>query len=166
MLRKEMAYYTAFLLSQETRQHLLAALPAYYPEISADHITYEHGVHDFGTLFHPQKIEITGVIDDGIGMQALIVQVDGQQYRPNGMPYHITWSYAPEMQRPNTTETYRPIHANDLVEQALNHDHKGFTAITPPLTIDARPVLIMKQPDGTKDMMPLPRPSPPAPSFP
>jgi len=38
------------------------------------------------------QAEIVGGVDDGQGLQALAVRIDGTTSRPDGGIYHITWS--------------------------------------------------------------------------
>ena len=168
-----MTGYTAFLLSAALRRELRDKIPPAYPAVMADHITHRHGVEDFGDLFHPGKIEITGIADDGNGLQALIVKVDGKQYKPDGHPYHITWSLDPEKDTPpeySSSGKYRPVHANDLVNAILNDPGHGYcyTPINPPLEITATSALISPNGDGTNTIKPLPTatqtPPPPAPN--
>lgn len=166
--------YTAFLLSQETRQALIASFPPAYPQLKADHITYRYGSDNFDDLFHPEKIEIIGIADDGNGMQALIVKVDGAQYKPDGRPYHITWSLDPAQKAPDDyTEkgNYRPVLANDLVARILSGTPApgdSFTPIDPPLEIKAAPAYIEKDNQGktTRTLLPASNNSAPPPSTP
>ncbi len=156
--------YTAFLLSPETKQALIARFPPAYPQLKADHITYRYGGDDFEDLFHPEKIEITGIADDGNGIQALIVKVDGAHYKPDGRPYHLTWSLDSAQKAPDIyTEkgNYRPVHANDLVARILGGTPApgdSFTPIDPPLEIKAVPAHIEKDNQGhtTRTLLPAP----------
>jgi hypothetical protein len=42
----------------------------------------------------PRETEgfVVGVADDGVGVQALVVEIGGTLRRPDGSTYHITWS--------------------------------------------------------------------------
>jgi hypothetical protein len=44
----------------------------------------------------PVSAEAVGHIDDGQGIEALVVAVDGSTDRPDGSTYHITWSLGPD----------------------------------------------------------------------
>ena len=37
---------------------------------------------------------MVGVADDGEGVQALVVEIGGGTWRPDGSTYHVTWSLA------------------------------------------------------------------------
>jgi hypothetical protein len=39
--------------------------------------------------------EVVGHVDDGQGLEALVVRIAGSTDRPDGSTYHITWSLAP-----------------------------------------------------------------------
>ena len=160
-----MTKYSAFLICEDTRQMLLEKFPASYPRVRADHITFEFGAEEFGALFHPSKIEVTGMVDDGKGMQALIVTVDGQQYKPNGSPYHITLSYDTKQkvrEELGQKGKYRASIANDLVKHVLENDDSPFffAKLDPPLEIKTYPALVEKHPDGSKTIQAMPQPVP------
>ena len=48
----------------------------------------------------PEEVdaEVVGRIDDGQGVEALVVAVGGSTDRPDGSTYHITWSLGPGRQ--------------------------------------------------------------------
>jgi hypothetical protein len=39
--------------------------------------------------------EIVGRADDGAGVEAMVVSINGTTDRPDGSTYHITWSLSP-----------------------------------------------------------------------
>jgi len=143
-----MTAYTAFLLTNAARRSLLDRFPPLYSMVKADHITYRFGQQGFGDLFHPRAVEVIGMVDSGDGLQALIVTVNGQQYRPDGGPYHITWSLDPKK--------YEAVHSNQLVSRALELGF--FTRIAPPVKIDVSPALITKPEEGPRTVLEFPRP--------
>lgn len=75
------------------RAALLARFPPRYPRTVADHVT--HGRKDKAPAM-PQADEATviGHADDGVGVEALVVEVLGSTDRWDGSAYHITWSLA------------------------------------------------------------------------
>ena len=75
-------------LEGEAREALLAAVPPRWPVPIADHVTLP-GTLD---LPPPAAIVIVGEADDGAGVQALVVTVNGTSERPDGGTFHITWS--------------------------------------------------------------------------
>lgn len=72
------------------RESLLAALPPRYERTVADHVTLSVS----GTE-PPQPAKdptIVGHVDDGAGVEAYVVAMDGSINRPDGGIWHITWS--------------------------------------------------------------------------
>jgi hypothetical protein len=79
----------------DDRTRLLAALPPRYETVVADHVTLRTGVEPGTPDPPPVRGEVVGVADDGQGVQALVVRVDGTMHRPGGGTFHITWSLGP-----------------------------------------------------------------------
>ncbi len=87
--------YTAYVLPPQARDALLAMFPPRYPNLVGHHITVEYGVADDAPLpFAPFMPKIVGIADDGAGVEALVVEIDGSTNRPAGGTWHITWSLA------------------------------------------------------------------------
>ena len=78
-------------LEPSERAALLARFPPAYPRMVADHVTYKPDRPD---LPPPALGEIVGRADDGAGVEALVVRIDGTTDRPDGSTWHITWSLA------------------------------------------------------------------------
>ena len=76
------------------RDELLARVPATYAKVIADHVTLKPRVDASSALPDPVHARIVGRADDGIGVEAMVVEVDGSVDRPDGSTYHITWSLA------------------------------------------------------------------------
>jgi len=87
-------FYTGWLLPPEEREALLARFAPRYAEVVAHHVTQKFGDVDAPPPTATEG-EIVGVADDGLGVQALVVRIDGTTDRPDGSTYHITWSLAP-----------------------------------------------------------------------
>ena len=66
-----------------------------YPNVVADHVTLAANVAANAPLPDPANAEAIGRIDDGSGVEALVVAIDGGTARPGGGTYHITWSLGP-----------------------------------------------------------------------
>lgn len=79
-------------LDREDREDLLERFPPVWPDVIADHITLDTGAGANGTLPCATCAEIVGHVNDGEGLQALVVAIDGTTDRPDGSTYHITWS--------------------------------------------------------------------------
>lgn len=79
-------------LDEGERRVLLLELPPTYPDVVADHVTLKTS-QPAATPPPPDTAgEIIGVADDGAGVQAMVVRIDGSADRPGGGVYHITWS--------------------------------------------------------------------------
>lgn len=77
-------------LDRTQRELLLAALPPRYGKVVADHVTLSVS----GTE-PPRPVEdarIIGHVDDGAGVEACVVALEGSTTRPDGGTWHITWS--------------------------------------------------------------------------
>jgi hypothetical protein len=81
-------------LDRAQRGELLGRFAPKYANAVADHVTLKAGV-DANTP-RPKTTEgrIVGRADDGRGVEAMVVQIDGTTDRPGGGTYHITWSLA------------------------------------------------------------------------
>ena len=73
------------------RSWLLNLFSSAYPDVIADHVTLSSGP-DKKRPPKDTKAEIIGQVDDGAGVQAFVVRIDGTTDRPDGSTYHITWS--------------------------------------------------------------------------
>ena len=76
------------------REDLLVRFPAAYEKPVADHVTLKARVDAGSALPDPVQARILGRADDGIGVEAMVVEIDGTIDRPDGSTYHITWSLA------------------------------------------------------------------------
>jgi len=76
------------------RDRLLESLEPAYAQIVADHVTLRYGTDEKTQLPAARSGEIVGEVDDGQGVQALIVRINGTTDRGDGSQYHITWSLA------------------------------------------------------------------------
>ncbi|HEY0447001.1 MAG TPA: hypothetical protein VGD19_11170 [Allosphingosinicella sp.] len=79
----------------EQRKELLLQFPPKFPNVVADHVTLAARVARGSELPGEVTGEIVGRIDDGAGVEALVVAIDGRTERPDGSTYHITWSLGP-----------------------------------------------------------------------
>lgn len=85
--------YTGWLVDEASREALLARFPPRYPIVVAHHVTLKFGD---AAARPPREVEarIVGEADDGSGIQALVVAIEGFTERPDGGTFHITWSLA------------------------------------------------------------------------
>lgn len=79
-------------LDRRERDALLAHLPPAYGRVVADHVTLRTGASPSEALPRAVEARIVGEANDGKGVQAMVVELDGTTDRPDGSTYHITWS--------------------------------------------------------------------------
>ena len=82
-------------LDRDQRKELLQQFPPAYSEVDADHVTLRTGAADGAALPDEDIGEIVGRVDDGRGVEAMVVAIGGTTGRPDGSVYHITWSLEP-----------------------------------------------------------------------
>lgn len=99
--------------------------PPTYPRIVARHVTLKVGAT--GPLPEPKTGVIIGRVDDGRGVEALVVAIDGSTERPGGGHFHITWSLE---------EGREARESNDAIA-AL-----GWTAIEPDMPVELHPARV------------------------
>ena len=101
--------YTAHVVDSKSRRELAKAFPPKYPEFIGHHVTMKFGVPKDTPKPHPAEIKVIGYADDGEGLEALVVSVNGKVQRPDGSLYHITWSLDRSLGR-------KPEHSKKLVQ--------------------------------------------------
>lgn len=79
-------------LDRQVRRALLDRFPPAYADAVADHVTLR--AHVGADEDRPPLVtcRIVGRADDGEGVEAMVVEIDGTTDRPGGGTYHITWS--------------------------------------------------------------------------
>lgn len=87
------SFYTGWLLDPAEREVLLARFPPRYPRVVAHHVTLKFG-DQAAQAPGEAEARIIGEADDGEGVQALVVAVEGGVARPDGGVFHVTWSLA------------------------------------------------------------------------
>jgi hypothetical protein len=80
-------------LDRDQRGELLQQFPPCYPNVDADHVTLARAQPE-APLPEEADAEIVGRADDGAGVEAMVVRLNGTTDRPDGSTYHITWSLA------------------------------------------------------------------------
>lgn len=104
--------YTGYLLTDKTRNTLLAQFPPKYEKVVAHHITEQFGVgSEVPAPDMPTSVMVVGYIDSGDGVEGLLVAVNGSTNRKDGSKYHITWSLGPGR---------KPVETNKYVNDAVD----------------------------------------------
>jgi hypothetical protein len=81
-------------LDPDQRAELLLQFPPKYRNAIADHVTLRSKAARNAVLPDETQGEIVGRADDGAGVEAMVVRINGTTDRPDGSTYHITWSLA------------------------------------------------------------------------
>ena len=79
-------------LDRAERAALLARFEPRYGNVVADHVTLAASVATDTPLPDETVAVAVGLVDDGRGVEALVVAVEGTTRRPDGSTYHVTWS--------------------------------------------------------------------------
>lgn len=87
--------YTGWLLDGTERPALLERFPPRYATVVAEHVTHTFGAGRDHPLPRDTSGRIVGTADDGLGVQALVVEIGGTTGRPDGSTFHVTWSLGP-----------------------------------------------------------------------
>lgn len=117
-------FVTGWEIDHDDRMRLLDELSPAYPYVVADHVTLRMHVGADAPLPPPVTGEIVGRADDGSGVQAMVVRIDGTTDRPGGGTYHSTWSLGAGRDG---------IESNDVIA-AL-----GWTPLASPLPVKLHP---------------------------
>lgn len=101
-------------LDRTQRTDLLEQWPPRYDKVVADHVTLAAKVARGTPLPDDIEAQAVGHIDDGQGVEALVVAVGGTTDRPDGSTYHITWSLGPGRQAKESnavlaSQPWRPL---------------------------------------------------------
>jgi len=99
---------TGWKLDRAQRAMLLERLPPAWPDVDADHVTLKANAGANEPLPTETQAEIIGSVDDGEGLQAMVVAIGGTTDRPDGSVYHITWSLDQARGR-------RAVQSNDVI---------------------------------------------------
>lgn len=112
-----MTGYEAFVLTEDSRQHLKSIFPPKYPKWFGHHVTHRFpATKGEMTPYDDQTrgdFEVIGYAHDD-GIEALVVRVPGHNRRPDGGVYHLTWSLDPAKGK-------KPVHSNAVIRE------KGWT---------------------------------------
>ena len=109
-------------LDDKQRVELLQQFPPRYEKVVADHVTL--ATMSTAELPAPAIGEVVGIADDGEGVQALVVSIDGSTDRPGGGTYHMTWSLG---------EGRRAKESNDVIAE------RGWDALDLPEPVTLHP---------------------------
>ena len=106
-----------WLLDGEARADLLGRFPPRYRMTVAHHVTAAP-TPSGGQAPPPVTCRIVGRADDGTGVEALVVEIDGATDRPDGSTYHITWSLEPGRKARESNDVIREFGWTAVAESA------------------------------------------------
>lgn len=106
--------YLAYTLSTASRTALLQHFKPKYPEVICEHVTYKFPAKSTDEL--PPAAKEAHVIgyENGDGIEAIVVEINGSKTRPDGKLFHITLSL-------DRAKGKKPVHSNDLVNKSYQH---------------------------------------------
>jgi hypothetical protein len=107
-------------LDEAERRILLDRWPPRYAQTVAHHVTLATEAKD-QPLPEPVSAAIVGHADDGAGVEAMVVAIDGDTARPDGSTFHITWSLG---------DGRRARESNDVIRERGWDKHEQPTPIT------------------------------------
>lgn len=113
-------------LDQTERAELLGQFPPRYAKAVAHHVTLATDAED-RELPGDVRAEIVGRTEDGRGVEAMVVTIDGATARPDGSIFHITWSLE---------QGRRARESNDVLGQ------RGWNKLDRPIKITLTPARI------------------------
>ncbi|MDB5623381.1 MAG: hypothetical protein JWR39_1944 [Devosia sp.] len=105
-------------LDGQDRAALLQRFVPVYPDVIAHHVTLQFNAPPNAPLPQAHRGEIIGHLDDGRGLQALVLSIAGSSHRPTGGTYHITWSLDRRAGR-------KPADSNQAIAE------RGWVAVAP-----------------------------------
>lgn len=101
---------TGWKLDPVERDALLVRFAPLFADVIADHVTLRTGTSQRTPLPFTTHGFVIGEIDDDIGVQALVVSIDGTTVRADGGTYHVTWSI-------DRARGRRPVESNIVIER-------------------------------------------------
>ena len=112
-----------WLLDASDRAQLLEQFPPRYEKAVAHHVTLKTDAEQ-DPLPRQVKAEVVGRTDDGEGVEAMVVTIDGTTDRPDGSTYHITWSLG---------HGRRALESNDVLKERgwQEFDHQNPVRLRP-----------------------------------
>jgi hypothetical protein len=127
--------YTGWMLPDKERARILALFPPRYENVKATHVTL---AVDDETIPEDAVIVAFAYVDDGVGVEALICQVNGDVRRPDGSTFHLTLSVADGRAAKEANDVIAAYAQEELAEDveitARAFVNRGNKYITTPLT--------------------------------
>lgn len=113
--------HTGWFVEPAARLLLLERFPPRYEQTVAEHVTFKPG-SDGAPMPEADRCVLVGRVDDGAGVEALVVAIGGTTDRPDGSTWHITWSLAEGRRAQESNDVIAALGweaADDEIEIAL-----------------------------------------------
>lgn len=120
--------YSAYILTDKSRADLLGLFLPLYDRVICHHVTVEYGIPVSSKVPKQAKLEVIGIASDNF-CQALVVTVDGEEFRPNGARFHITHSL-------DSIGGKKPVYSNELLK------HSQIIKLREPVPFTAHPAIL------------------------
>jgi hypothetical protein len=111
-------------LDRDQRRELLQQFPPKFQNTIADHVTLVVKAARDAPLPHETRGEIIGRVEDGAGVEAMVVAIGGTTDRPGGGTFHLTWSLA---------DGRKAKESNDVIAEC------GWVAFDAPMSVRLHP---------------------------
>jgi len=112
-----------WLLAEDDREKLLQQFPPKFEKTVAHHVTLKSEA-ERDPLPAEVTAEVVGRTDDEIGVEAMVVAIDGTTDRPDRSTYHITWSLG---------DGRRARESNDVIRE------RGWQRLDQPIPVKLQP---------------------------
>ncbi len=117
---------TGWKLDRASREFLVDIFPPRWRDLVADHVTLDARATRRDPPPPKAEAAVIGHADDGNGLEALVIAIDGDPQRPDGSIFHITWSLDRDKGR-------RAEESNSLLAQ------HGWRPLAAPIAIELIP---------------------------
>lgn len=125
-----MGAYTCYLLNEDEKTRLESLVGGYaFPSRRADHVTVNHAARNADDLPRLNSVLVYGFASDLKGIEAFLVEVNGQRKSPDGRYYHMTWSLDPRQSIPGMYELYEPNAGLGMTEEQLRYESRHSNAM-------------------------------------
>jgi|GEM_PF-6682697 len=125
-----MGAYTCYLLHEDEKAKLEKLVGGYaFPSRRADHVTVNHAAENADDLPRLNNVLVYGFASDLKGIEAFLVEVNGERKSPDGRYYHMTWSLNPKQSIPALYEFYEPNEGVGLTSEQLRYESRHSNAM-------------------------------------
>lgn len=117
---------TGWKLDRVSREFLFDVFPPRWNDLIGEHVTLDANASRRDPPPPEAEAAVIGHADDGAGLEALVVSIDGNSVRPDGGVFHITWSIDGDIGR-------------EAAESNILLKERGWRALAAPIKIHLIP---------------------------